>query len=86
MQKIWRQVGPVPMHQRKRYACMVAEFTKAFGCIGWCVTVGQTFKGGGIFFSFTPFPRNEGTKVLKWKSAIVFKGGSLASLMSPDGD
>ena len=47
-----------------------------FGCIGWCATVGHTSKGGGILLSFPPFPRNGGTKVLKWTSAIVFKGGS----------
>ena len=32
MQKIWRHVGPVPMDQRQRYACMVTQFTKA--CMG----------------------------------------------------
>ena len=37
MQKIWRHVDPVPMDQRQRYACMVAQFTKAWkapGCSG----------------------------------------------------
>ena len=29
MQKIWRHVGPIPMDQRQRYACMVTQFTKA---------------------------------------------------------
>ena len=29
MQNIWRHVGPIPMDPRQRYACMVAQFTKA---------------------------------------------------------
>ena len=46
------------------------------GCIGWCATVVHTSKGGVVLLSFPPFPRNGGTKVLEWISAIVFKGRS----------
>ena len=87
MQKIWRHVGPVPMDQRQRYACMVAQFTKAWGALGWSVPVwvhgvvchrgAHLQRGGGVIkLSCPPFPRNGRTKVLKSTSAIVYKGAS----------
>ena len=39
MQKVWRHVGSVPMDQRQQYACMVTQFTKAWGALGWSVPV-----------------------------------------------
>ena len=39
MQKISRHVAPVAMDQRQRYACMVTQFTKAWGAVGWSVPV-----------------------------------------------
>ena len=87
MPKIWRHVGPVPMDQRQRYACMVAQFTKALKAPGWSVPVwvhgvvchnGAHLQRSGNFIKFSSIPTEWRNKSFKMDIRQCFQGWKLS--------
>ena len=87
MQKIWRHVGPVPMDQRQRYACMVAQFTRAWKALGRSVAVwvhwvvchsGAHLQRRGNFMKFSPMPTEWRNKSFKMYIRHCFQGRKLS--------
>ena len=87
MQKIWRHVGPVLMDRRQRYACMVTQFTKAWGALGWSVPVwvhwvvchsGAHLQRWGNFIKFSSIPTEWRNKSFKMDIRHCFQGWKLS--------
>ena len=87
MQKIWRHVGPVPVDQRQRYACMVTQFPKAWGALGWSVPVwvhwvvchsGAHLQRWGNFIKFSSIPTEWRNKSFKMDIRHCFQGWKLS--------
>ena len=95
MQEIWRHVGPISMDQRQRYACMVAQFTKAWEALGWSVPVwvhwlvchsGAHPQRWGNFIEFSSIPTEWRNKSFKMDICHCFHGRKLSKPYVIDGD
>ena len=87
MQKIWRHVGPVAMDQHQRYACMVTQFTKAWGALGSSVPVrmhwvvchsGARLPRWGNFIKFSSVLTERRNKSFKMDIRHCFQGWKLS--------